>query len=252
MVTTDADKHGPQMGPAISQTLNFQHILIITYGRSGSTLLQGILNSIEGIVLRGENDNVFFDFYQAYKKLLNLKEKRSKSVKPTRPWYGICLFDEYQLLSQFQELAKVILLADQYEAATNLTYGFKEIRYNEVGDEFDDYLDFLSKLFPNTAFIFNTRNLQDVALSGWWKHDDQASVIDELGTMERRFAAYASTRDHCFSIRYEDVVTRGEQLRNLFEFLGAAYQPEVIDTILNTPHSYKPEQKHIKEMFRRV
>jgi hypothetical protein len=251
MVTTDPDKTGPQMGHTTPQSLKFQHILIITYGRSGSTLLQGILNGIEGVVLRGENENVFFDFYQTYQKLLNLKERRSKSVEPTRPWYGICLFDENQLLRQFQELAKVILLADQYESVTNLTYGFKEIRYNEVGEEFDDYLDFLSKLFPKSAFIFNTRNHRDVASSGWWKDADRDSVIDELITMETQFAAYASTRDHCFSIRYEDVVLRGEQLRNLFDFLGAAYHPEVIETILNTPHSYKPQQEHVKKMFRR-
>ena len=58
-----------------STTLKFRHILIITYGRSGSTLLQGVLNGIEGVVLRGENDNAFFDLYKTYKKLLDLKQK---------------------------------------------------------------------------------------------------------------------------------------------------------------------------------
>ena len=31
------------------------HVFVMTYGRSGSTLLMGILNSIPGWLLRGEN-----------------------------------------------------------------------------------------------------------------------------------------------------------------------------------------------------
>lgn len=45
----------------------FGSVLIITYGRSGSTLLQGILNSIPGYLIRGENENLMAHFYNAYK-----------------------------------------------------------------------------------------------------------------------------------------------------------------------------------------
>lgn len=251
MNTTDADNARPEVTNTDFHDLKFQHILIITYGRSGSTLLQGVMNGINGVVLRGENDNVFFDFYKTYKKLVNLKEERSKSVDPTRPWYGICLIEEEALLSRYQELAKVILLADQYKDDTNLTYGFKEIRYNDVGEDFNDYLDFLSKLFPNVAFIFNTRNHKDVASSGWWKEEDRVSVIEELSALETKFTDYARNKDHCFSIRYEDVVARGEQLHRLFDFLGATYEPDVIEAILTTRHSYKPEQNHVKKMAKK-
>lgn len=233
-----------------STTLKFRHILIITYGRSGSTLLQGVLNGIEGVVLRGENDNAFFDLYKTYKKLLDLKEKkRGKALEPSSPRYGISLFEEQELLARLQDMARVILLADQYDNAENLTYGFKEIRYNEVGDEFEAYLDFLSQLFPHVAFIFNTRDHQAVASSGWWKDDERSAVIAELSALETRFKNYASEKDSCFSIKYEDVTAGGAELRNLFDFLGAQYQPEVIERILNTPHSYGPEQKHIKKLF---
>lgn len=234
-----------------TQSLKFKHILIVTYGRSGSTLLQGILNTIDGVVLRGENDNVFFDFYKAYNKLVDLKKQRSKAVEPNNAWYGICLVDEKELLARFHELAKTILLADKCDEAATTTYGFKEIRYSLAGDDFGNYLDFLSQLFPNVAFIFNTRDLQDVASSGWWKDGDRTSVIGELEALEARFSAYAGERTNCFSIRYEDVLAKGEQLRKLFNFLGAEYQPEVIEATLNTPHSYNPEQGYMKKMLQR-
>ncbi len=153
-------------------------------------------------------------------------------------------------MAHFQELAKGILLADQYEKATKLTFGFKEIRYDEVGDELEAYLGFLAKLFPNAAFIFNTRNIDDVSKSAWWKEKDRNSVINKLSLLEVRFEAYARKHDNCFLIRYEDVVTKGEKLKEMYNFLGATYQPEKIDTILNIPHSYKPEQEHIKKLFK--
>jgi len=241
----------PKQTNKISRSLKFQHILIITYGRSGSTLLQGVLNGIDGVVLRGENDNVFFDLYKTYEKLVQLKRKRVKSVEPTRPWYGICLIDESALLAQYQEMAKVILLADQYDNAEQLTYGFKEIRYNDVGEEFDDYLDFLYLLFPSAAFIFNTRDHESVASSGWWKDEERSSVTQALSTMDARFSAYAADKDHCFSIRYEDLVAQGEPLRDLFSFLGAPYNSEEVATILNIQHSYSPEQEEVKNMDKR-
>ena len=52
--------------------MKFDSVLIVTYGRSGSTLLQGILNSIEGCLIRGENDNFCFALYQAHQSIKNI------------------------------------------------------------------------------------------------------------------------------------------------------------------------------------
>ncbi len=229
--------------------LNFQHILIITYGRSGSTLLQGILNTIDGVVLRGENDNVFFDFFKTYQKLIELKDQYKNAVLPIHSWYGMSFFDEALLMDHYRELAKGILLADHYKEADKLCVGFKEIRYDEVGDQLEAYLDFLARLFPNAAFIFNTRNLEDVTKSAWWKEADRDTVLKELSALEAGFEAYAKDHEVCFQINYDDIITKGKKLQDLFRFLGASYHPEIIDVVLSTPHSYSPEQQHIKRLF---
>ncbi len=36
-------------------------VIVITYGRTGSTLLVGLLNSAEKTLIRGENGNFFFN-----------------------------------------------------------------------------------------------------------------------------------------------------------------------------------------------
>ncbi|NPD47863.1 lipopolysaccharide assembly protein LapB [Lentimicrobium sp. S6] len=234
-----------------SHNLKYQHILIITYGRSGSTLLQGILNTIDGVIIRGENENIFFDLYQTYKKLLQLKNSHKTAVLPNQPWFGISFINENLLLSQYQELAKTILLAESASSSQELCLGFKEIRYDKVGDEFETYLDFLTQLFPKTAFIFNTRNLKDVSNSAWWRDKKPEQVIEELSHLETQFKAYSDKHNYCFQIDYSDVISKGEKLKGLFDFLGAPYKPNTIDTVLSTPHSYSPEQKHIKKLFKK-
>lgn len=237
------DSAGPGDPP-----LRFRHILLVTYGRSGSTLLQGVLNTIDGVVLRGENGNIFFNFFKTYRKIVKLKRRRPRADQPYMPWYGIGMFDEEALLEKFREAARVILLADRADEAARLTYGFKEIRYNETGDRLDAYLNFLARLFPGTAFVFNTRDLEDVCASGWWKEQDKAEVVAELQALEQRFQSFAAGRDDCHFIRYEDVVENGAALAGLFEFLGAPHDPAVVDRVLQTAHSYEPEQAHVQSL----
>ena len=69
--------------------LNFRHLFVITYGRSGSTLLQGLLNSIDGMLIRGENNNVVVNLFQAHAALSLTKKKFIKDTRaPTAAWFG--------------------------------------------------------------------------------------------------------------------------------------------------------------------
>ena len=72
--------------------MNFESILIITYGRSGSTLLQGVLNAIDGVLIRGENMNMCFHMFKTYQAILTSKSKSERS--PQSPFFGAKLLDE--------------------------------------------------------------------------------------------------------------------------------------------------------------
>ncbi len=230
--------------------MNYQSILIVTYGRSGSTLLQGVINSIEGCLIRGENNNFCFPLFKAYQAILKAKEKAANvaadypATVVNHPWYGAPLLDENLFLMRCQQLVKDLLLADQSHSSTLKCYGFKErYTYPEILDEFEDYLKFLSNIFPNVGFIFNTRNLNIVLESGWWRERDPEQSKQILLRTESRFNQYSIKYKNTFYIRYEDVVNKTQNLKSMFNFLGAIYCDSDIDCVLSQKHSYDIKQE---------
>ncbi len=229
--------------------MKYQSILIVTYGRSGSTLLQGVLNSIDGCLIRGENYNFCYGLFKSYQRLLQAK-LRLHSNTPQHPWYGAKLLDEEVFLGYAGKMIKDLLLADEKDNQEIICYGFKEIRYTKLSTaELFDYLSFFTKVMPRVAFIFNTRNMKDVVKSGWWVDYDPENTITELERTESNFKTYLQNHDNCFHIDYSDVVAKSDRLVALFEFLGAPYSEDKVNEVLSLPHSYDPNQEEIKSLF---
>lgn len=219
--------------------MNYNSILIVTYGRSGSTLLQGILNSIDGCIIRGENYNFCYHLYHAYIALIDSKKHRGNL--PRNPWYGNGYFNEKVFLTNCKNLLFTFLVGDTLDRKEIVCYGFKEIRYTikDIEGNLNDYLDFLSKIFPNTAFIFNTRSINDVAKSEWWAEQDEHVVKSLLIETEKKFADFYNSHKNTFQITYEDVIHKTSKLKDLYLFIGAQYDDKKVDQILSIPHSYK-------------
>jgi hypothetical protein len=221
--------------------LRFRHILIVAYGRSGSTLLQGILNSINGVLIRGENGNVFACVYSMLQTIRHHRAQYPELNYPNHPWFGIHALTDDVFFDALRPAARSIILADRVDDPSITTLGFKEIRYESSGEELGDYLDFLVELLPECAVIFNVRDKSDTSESEWWALEDRSSVIHRLGVLEKRFAAYASARSNCFMIQHDEVVERGSRLRELFAFLGAEYDASAIDAVLAVAHSLRSD-----------
>lgn len=228
---------------------NFRSVLVVSYGRSGSTLLQGMLNSIDGVLVRGENANVFFKLFGAFEAFTQAASKHRRATAPNAPWFGVGQADLEQLLEDFRRVARSIVLSDRSDDARVACFGFKEIRYDVVGDRLPKYLKFLERVFPEPAFLFLTRDLNDVVRSGWWKELDPEEVRSSLSATEERFAAFAEGRHNCFQLTYEDMVGRSDRLRAMFDFLGVPYRPEILDIVMATPHSYDPGQDSVRRLF---
>ncbi len=234
-----------------SAALNFQSILIITYGRSGSTLLQGVLNSIDGVVIRGENYNMCYHLFEGYRSILKSKEQPHKNAQSS--FYGSDLMDVSYYLKQMEETVKNLLLSDKKTEDSVRSYGFKEIRYGNHLNVLPEFLDFLQKIFPNCCFVFNTRNKEDVIKSWihlkWKKETETKQVLKTFQNIENVFLDYAESHsDRSFHITYEDVVGKKERLKELFSFLGAMYDEKKINSVLKLRHSHRPNQKHIKKL----
>jgi len=220
--------------------LNYKSLLIVTYGRSGSTLLQGVLNDIDGVLIKGENFNFCFSLYQSYQLLANAKLKAQNSKgntnSPTAPWFGA---DDYDLEKYKKGLGKVVeelLLGD---AKGICCYGFKEVRYGDIPKiELLRYLSFLADMLPSLGIVFNTRDLDEVVKSGWWKTKKSRKTKKLLGAVEVGFREYSSMNNNCFAITYADVVNKTKVLEELHDFIGASYDEKRIDGVLAKPHSY--------------
>lgn len=222
---------------------DFQHVFIVTYGRSGSTLLAGMLNSIEGWLIRGENGNFCYDLFKSYAAIRSAQAIASKThLDSTAAYFGIhdvCLEDYRRGL---RELARETLLSGVDEAPR--VVGFKEIRYPKLlkDQTFEPYLDFLLETFPASAIVFNYRDLRDVMRSKWWSHGrpwERAKNKRRLREFEQRSQAYAAKNSNaCFEINYADAVKQTSKLRDLFEFLGESYDPGALHLIATRKHSY--------------
>lgn len=223
--------------------MNFKHILIVTYGRTGSTLLMGLLNSIEGVLIRGENLNLCLGLFDAYHSLVKTKENHGISpTDDTVPFFGASYFDESKFLTDAQNLLFNQLNPDNssYECL-----GFKEIRYipssltSRSGSyELSQYLDFLEKLMPQSAFIFLTRNHEDVSTSEFWKNKAQTHAFDEMQKFENVGKNWSKKRNNCFWIDYSELILKEKKLKALFTFLAADFDAEKIDSVMSKEHSY--------------
>lgn len=223
-------------------SMNFDSILIITYGRSGSTLLQGILNGIPGCVIRGENYNLFYNFFQGYKKIEKIALHAGNQLT-TEPWYGAYAYTTEAYLEMVSGYAKETLLAGVSGGQPVTCYGFKEIRYINVQENIFEYLDFLTQVFPKPAFLFNTRNLDSVMKSGWWAKKNEQESRQQLVELERSFASYCSANSNCYQISYEDVINFTRRFEKLYEFLGAEYDKDNVRRIMAVPHSYNTKRR---------
>lgn len=221
--------------------LAFRSIFIVTYGRSGSTLLQGLLNAIPGMLVRGENQNFCHGLYLAWQSLAetHAQQNHEAALSPTSPWYGAPLLDPDAFLADVYPLVRKQLLAD-VDPSTVQCLGFKEIRYPEVED-IPAYLDFLSALFPQAGFVFLTRDLDSVVKSGWWKTYKPEEARSKLREVEKSVREWAQGRTDLFHIDYAALAGHTARIPELFEFLGAPYDRAKVEAVLATKHSYASE-----------
>ncbi|MCX6433635.1 MAG: sulfotransferase [Actinobacteria bacterium] len=156
---------------------DLRYLTVVTYGRTGSTVLQSALNALPGVMIRGENYSALRGL-NAYVQALAETADRHHAGKPTHPWFGSARLDPSAVVTDLRQH----VLSTVLRPRTDTTWiGFKEVRY-EPGHfvEYDDllnYLLFLDKLFPGIAYVINVRDPQDAARSGWWPDNANAQEV---------------------------------------------------------------------------
>lgn len=225
------------------------YVFVITYGRSGSTLTQRLLNAIPGYCIRGENGNLTYflsraihlvtqhDMYTWRREDLNKKPKDRRNYlknivgEDFDPWAGAENVDPDDFrLSLMDVFAKTVL---QPPADCRVS-GFKEIRLHEDAKFFNSHLTYLRDSFPNARFIFQTRDHHKVSSSSWWANQSKAKVMNVLHNAETMFAEFSQQNPNIsFTLRYESFAEGASYVQQLYQFLGEDVSNEDIDKILN-------------------
>ena len=171
------------------QSTNLNFLTIVTFGRSGSTILQSVLNSHPQVLIRGENYNAFVGLWQYWTSIQD-SANRHHSGKSDHPWFGTARLDPRSVLTGLHNQAVLNVLRPKLHTEWA---GFKEVRYEKAyfadSTTLLSYLLFLQELFPGLVFLFNTRDPQAAVKSGWWSTNPNAlQVLEHTHTNLMRVA----------------------------------------------------------------
>jgi len=212
-------------------------VLICATGRSGSTTMQRIINTIPNSNICGENFgaiNSLLDFYRKIKQTsidyvpghfnpASFDNIVSKNVKPS--WYN-----SYNYSQIVQLIKMTIINMFKNKESTNI-WGFKEIRYDSGNI---NYIKEFKELFPQTKVIIQFReNIKAQSNSGW--HKDDKNSIKFLTITTKELVDFAiNNKEWCFLTSFEKMFDRNN-LQNLFKFIDCRenYNEEKITEVLN-------------------
>jgi len=212
-------------------------VLICASGRSGSTTLQRILNTIPNSNICGENYgaiNSLLEFYAKIKRstVTNIpgnfnpasyENILSKNIKPS--WYNSYNFAHVKKMIQ-----TMIINMFKLNETTNV-WGFKEIRYDGGNIK---YIKEFKELFPQTKIIIQIReNVDQQSQSGWFKNDKKAlNYLSKLNNDLIKF--YNQNQEFCFLTSFERMFNF-DNLKIIFKFIDCEehYNEAKIREILN-------------------
>jgi tetratricopeptide (TPR) repeat protein len=230
--------------------LRFESVILVTYGRTGSTLLQGILNTIDGVQLLGENDGAFMNLFE-YTRTIEKLSLRPNTSLPSSPFYGAGALQTGSAFASARNAVETYF-APFVEAGGVSCFGFKDVCLKDHPGLVEEYLSFLEQAFPNPAFVFLWRSHDAVLNSGFWKQEDKVRAEAVLTEVEDRASEFAVGRNNCFALDYTDLAVDAPRLSELFAFIGAHYDAEKISKIIEIPHSYNPERPEIQDLFHKT
>lgn len=210
-----------------------QPLFILGFARSGTTLLQRLLNSYDDVLIWGEHVGFLRDVANAYARVWRNPDYFKSTVplaevlQDTRPltrwqaWMNWTTPDDWRRL--YREFVESVFLPEGLPGRR--VWGWKEVHY--VGARNDHTLPFLAEIFPDARFVFLVRNGFDTMASfGVWPFRRSLAAWQQEGCVAwvramRTFRRWhESGRIDSYWLRYEDLIeTRGELLR-LLESLG--------------------------------
>lgn len=219
------------------------HVFVVTYGRSGSTLLQGLLNALPGTLVRGESEFFLHGLFKGHASLAEVQQKWSGPARTkgsASAFYGADVIDLPTFDEDLRRMVDRQLLGDANPDHARWL-GFKEVLWHQVTpEETTGFIEFLNAVFPDARYVLHRRNHEHVLVSGFWKKwdDDQARAA-VLRVEELQDALAAACPDRVCWTSYEELTSPDEQeskavLQRLVESLGHSLTPQLLGKLRET------------------
>lgn len=151
-----------------------RYVIILSYPRSGSTVVQSLLNTVDGYCIRGEYMGAvtsLTDFIDT----IRLSATDVKQVvggdthSPSSPLFGISEIKELEVIDGLRKFYTNTILKPP---PLTQVVGWKENFISPIsnGEKYaNTMLSVLTELFPNAKYVINIRNPEDVSKSAVWK-----------------------------------------------------------------------------------
>jgi len=212
-------------------------VLICATGRSGSTTLQRLINTIPNSNICGENYGAISSLLEFHYRLHIASQERipgkynpttyqqllDQRIKPA--WYNSFKINEVE-----ECIRQTIIKMFKKDENNNL-WGFKEIRYDQ--DQIK-LIKYFKLLFPQTKVIIQIReNMEAQTNSGWFKNDKNA--LNYLSKMNSKlYQFYNQNKSWCYYTTFEKMFDKNN-IKNIFKFIDCAdqYDEKKVLTVLN-------------------
>lgn len=203
-----------------------EYVFIVSSGRSGSTLVQGLLNALPGVLVRGENSFYVLPLYRAFRSAADFKRTYgARSKESTSAFYGMAETDPQDFPRTFRHLLTRQLVGRQNPRGIKVI-GFKEVRWEHLQPkEYETFFAFFEKVFPKARYVLNERNPDNVVGSGQWLRVDAETARRELAKgREVRDWLRANRPRQVYETTFEvitgtDEAAKDAQLKGLAEFV---------------------------------
>lgn len=225
----------------VSLKQDYKHLVIITYGRSGSTVLQSVLNSCPGVLIRGENHNVVRHLQDYSETLARVSKEHGVAVATDKdhPWHGAHLVSSKGALNSLRKTFYESVLNPEEDTET---IGYKEIRYThghfETYEEMLKNLMFLNELLPNVRYLVNVRDAAKTAASGWWRLEEGAEQRLSTSREWLERAVLDINKElgsgRAFLVSYDEWANNTEKMCQILDDLGIEYDKKVVDSVVHT------------------
>lgn len=219
-----------------------RYVFVVTYGRSGSTLTQGMLNTLPRTLVRGENNLYLLPIFRAYAGLETFKGKfgGDRAARPESAFYGLSEVDLDAFADSVRELVQRQLLAGL--PATEVDrLGFKEVLWHRIRPpEWEPFFGFMDRAFGDPLYVLNRRDVAMASTSGFWQKKKPGVAERQINRVRRLQDFLRESRpERCFDTQFEamtsdDRSVAGDQLRRLAEFVHGSCDDDLLQALFAT------------------